>query len=314
MKSHYRTLCIKEKSIPLFSRDWWLDTVCGEDKWDVLWIEDKGQVQATFPFYIPHKGVISIPPFTQTMGPWFAPVAEDTKYTSKLSHRQALCQIFIEKLKPYPHFLQYFHYEVTDWLPFYWNGYKQTTRYTYLLNNLNEPDKIWEEMSRHTRRNITKAKEKYQILVKKGIPVEEFISVFRKTFERQGLSPRNEKALINIIHRCREREQGDLWGGYDPEGHLHSAIFVAWQESSAYYIAGGGDPAYRNSGAHSLLMWEAIQFTAGKSEKFDFEGSMLPGVERFFREFGAVQTPYFAISRGNLSLIHRAWLKFKSLL
>ena len=29
---------------------------------------------------------------------------------------------------------------------------------------------------------------------------------------------------------------------------------------------------------------------------------MLPGVERFFREFGAIQTPYFQISRGRLSL------------
>jgi lipid II:glycine glycyltransferase (peptidoglycan interpeptide bridge formation enzyme) len=254
-----------------------------------------------------------MPPFTQTMGPWFAPVADDMKYTSLLSHRQTLCKLFIEKLKQYPHFFQNFHCEVTDWLPFYWNGYKQTTRYTYLLNDLTEPDKIRENMSLHTRRNITKAKEKHQILVKKGIPTDEFISVRRKTFQRQGLSTRDETILASVIHKCREREQGDLWGGYDPEGRLHSAIFVAWQESSAYYLAGGGDPAYRSSGAHSLLMWEAIRFAAGRSEKFDFEGSMLPGVERFFREFGAVQTPYFTITRGNLSLIHKAWLKFKSL-
>lgn len=313
MKDKYRALCLKEKSIPLFSRDWWLDTVCGEDKWDVLWLEDKGKVQAVIPLYIPHKGIVSMPPFTQTMGPWFAPVAEDMKYTSFLSRRQALCRLFIEKLKPYPHFLQNFHYDVTDWLPFYWNGYTQTTRYTYLLNNLNEPDKIRENMSLHTRRNIIKAKDRHHILVKKGIPAEEFISVLRKTFQRQGLSSRNENILTAAIHKCREREQGDLWGGYDPEGNLHSAIFVAWQESSAYYLAGGGDPAYRSSGAHSLLMWEAIQFTAGKSEKFDFEGSMLPGVERFFREFGAVQTPYFTIIKGNIGLLHKAWLKLKGL-
>jgi lipid II:glycine glycyltransferase (peptidoglycan interpeptide bridge formation enzyme) len=181
------------------------------------------------------------------------------------------------------------------------------------LNDLTEPVTIRENMSLHTRRNLSKAKEKQQILVKTGIPVEDFISARRKTFQRQGLSSREETILAGVIHKCREREQGDLWGGYDREGHLHCAIFVAWQESSAYYLAGGGDPAYRSSGAHSLLMWEAIRFAAGRSEKFDFEGSMLPGVERFFREFGAVQTPYFTITRGNLSLIHKAWLKLKSL-
>ena len=35
------------------------------------------------------------------------------------------------------------------------------------------------------------------------------------------------------------------------------------------------------------------------------------GVERFFREFGAIQTPFFTITRGNLSLLYRAWLKIK---
>ena len=59
---------------------------------------------------------------------------------------------------------------------------------------------------------------------------------------------------------------------------------------------GGGDPEFRNSGATSLLMWNAIQFASTVSQIFDFEGSMIESVERFFRGFGAVQTPYFSIS------------------
>ena len=42
-------------------------------------------------------------------------------------------------------------------------------------------------------------------------------------------------------------------------------------------------------------MWHAIQFAATVSRVVDFEGSMMEPVERFFRGFGAVQTPYFAI-------------------
>jgi len=314
MKEQYRILCLNEKSIPLFSRDWWLDIVCGEDKWDVLWVEEKGQIQAVMPLYFPYKGVISMPPLTQTMGPWFAPVSSDTKYTSVLAHYQTLSKKLIEQLKKYTYFLQFFHCSITDWLPFYWEGYQQTTRYTYLLNDLANPDKLWEEMSQHTRRNIVKAKEKHKITIRKGIQTDEFLSVFKKTFERQGLSPKHENILIKAIEECRKREQGDLWGGYDAQGNLHAAVFIVWQESSAYYLAGGGDPAFRESGAHSLLLWEAVQFTADKSDRFDFEGSMIPGVERFFREFGATQTPYFMISKGNLGLSRRVWLKFKSLL
>ena len=42
-KDKYRLLCNTEKNIPIFSHDWWLDTVCGEKKWDVLLIEQKGK-------------------------------------------------------------------------------------------------------------------------------------------------------------------------------------------------------------------------------------------------------------------------------
>ena len=86
---------------------------------------------------------------------------------------------------------------------------------------------------------------------------------------------------------------------------------MVWQPSSAWYLAGGGDPALRESGAHSLVLWEAIQAVRSHTNQFDFEGSMLPGVERFFREFGALQTPYYAITKGKLSLLHRAWLKLR---
>ncbi|MNF11290.1 hypothetical protein D3C80_2124830 [compost metagenome] len=40
-----------------------------------------------------------------------------------------------------------------------------------------------------------------------------------------------------------------------------------------------------------------IEFVADKTCKFDFEGSMSEPVERSFRQYGAVQIPYFAVSK-----------------
>lgn len=311
-KDKYRLLCNTENSFPLFSRDWWLDAACGETKWEVLLTEEKGKILAALPVYIPHRGVISMPPYTQTMGPWFAPESKDTKYTRTLGKRQAICKEFTDVLKSYPHFLQNFNYGITDWLPFYWEGYKQTTRYTYLLNNIRDEHTLWENMSPNIRRNITKAKEKYLITIRKGISIEDFLKIQSMTFKRQHLStPKRQDVLIKLITACRQRNQGDLWGAYDEKGKLHAVAFIAWQESSAYYLAGGGDPALRASGAHSLLLWECIRYVSQYTPIFDFEGSMIPGVERFFREFGAIQTPFFTITRGNLSLLYRAWLKIK---
>ncbi|KZZ15518.1 hypothetical protein A3751_17170 [Oleiphilus sp. HI0080] len=43
-------------------------------------------------------------------------------------------------------------------------------------------------------------------------------------------------------------------------------------------------------------MWEAIKFASTVTKRFDFEGSMIEPIERFFRGFGAMQKPYFQIS------------------
>ena len=312
-KDKYHQLCETEKTLPIFSRDWWLDTVCGAKRWDVFIIEEKGRILAALPIYIPTSDIISMPCFTQTMGPWLFSCSPDTKYTTALGQRQALCKEFVKELDQYSHFLQNFHYAITDWLPFYWAGYQQTTRYTYLLKDIKDQTALWENMSQNIRRNITKAQQKH-IFIQKGIPIEDFLTIQAKTFERQHIRMKEDtQVLKDLIHTCQQRKQGDLWGGYDEEGHLYAAAFIVWQEQSAYYLAGGGDPAYRDSGAHSYVLWEGIHFVSQFTDIFDFEGSMIPGVERFFREFGAIQTPFFTISKGKLSLLDRARIKLSRL-
>ena len=314
MKEKYHQLCNTQNSIPIFSQDWWLDIVCGNDKWDVLLIEDKGHIKAAFPIYIPCQGIISMPPMTQTMGPWFAPNSEDTKHTKALGKQQVLSKKLIGLLPPHSIFLQNFSHMITDWLPFYWAGYQQTTRYTYRLSEIKQKEKLWNNITSNIHRNIIKAKEKHRITVKKGISIEAFLRVQEQTFERQQITNKTDiKILTRLIQACRERNQGDLWGGYDEKGQLHAAVFIVWQDNTAWYLAGGGNPTLRNSGAHSLILWECICYVSQFTDTFDFEGSMIPGIERFFREFGAIQTPYFTITKGNLSLINRVRIKLGKL-
>ena len=48
---------------------------------------------------------------------------------------------------------------------------------------------------------------------------------------------------------------------------------------------------------HKVTLWDAIERLSGQVNAFDFEGSMIEPIERFFEVFGAAQTPYFHISR-----------------
>ena len=87
--------------------------------------------------------------------------------------------------------------------------------------------------------------------------------------------------------------------GKDDKGNTHAAVYLVWNDDCIWYLMGGGDPNLRSSGATSLIIWHSIKFAALEQKAFDFEGSMLEPVERYFRGFGALQVPYFTVSRSN---------------
>ncbi|MDR2835444.1 MAG: GNAT family N-acetyltransferase [Bacteroidales bacterium] len=313
-KEKYRIFCPKELTIPVYSRDWWLDCVCGENNWNVLLYYHGDEIEAAMPIYSPVKKVILMPEKTQTLGIWFNPKFENLNYSKNLYRKQTICNYFIDNLPLHNYFLQKFHYSFTDWLPFYWKGFKQTTRYNYILPDILNSEKLWNDLGENIKRNINKAKKKYNIEIRKSIPIKLFLQVNNKTYERQKMSSYHPEMLQKMIEISRSKNQGETWGAFDKEGRLHAAVFIVWQENCAYYIAGGGDPELRNSGAHAFVLWQAICDVAEYSYSFDFEGSMIQGVERFFREFGAKQIPFFEISKGRLSLIKRLIMKIEYLL
>lgn len=304
-KDLYRELCKKEPSIPIFSKDWWLDAVCGPDNWNVSLIENANHVQATLPYYQPKPNRITMPSLTQTMGPWLGP--STAKYAKQLGQQKDLMTALIDQLPSCGYFLQNFHYSVTNWLPFHWRGFNQTTRYTYVIEDLVDMVAVWKEFLENIRRDIRKAQK--QVTIKSDLDLETFLDVNALTFQRQGHAlPYSRELVRRLDGACAEHNARRIFYAQDSSGRIHAAIYIVWDENSAYYIMGGGDPELRNSGATSLCMWEAIQFAAGFTRKFDFEGSMIEPVERFFRAFGAKQVPYFSISKTNsrLSLLKQA--------
>ncbi|MDR1793222.1 MAG: GNAT family N-acetyltransferase [Bacteroidales bacterium] len=312
-KEKYIEFCKTEPTIPLYSRPWWLDCVCGEKKWDVLLSQQDTNIVATMPYYMPCEGIIIMPPFSQTMGVWFNPVFEISNYARNLHRKQAICECFIKQLPKLSYFEQNFNTEFTDWLPFYWNGFRQTTRYTYILESIENKEILEKNLSIKKRQNIKKALEKSHLTVKTGVLIDDFMKINMQTFERQGLAPYHQNRLKRLIETARQNRCGEIWGAYDTQNHLHAAAFIVWQENCAYYISGGNVSQFLNTGGLTFVVWTAICDIANKSKSFDFEGSMLKGVETFFREFGAIQKPYFKIEKGNLNLINKIKLKMSIL-
>jgi hypothetical protein len=88
--------------------------------------------------------------------------------------------------------------------------------------------------------------------------------------------------LNRAVQGCLENNCGRIWCAVDGTGKWAAAIFIAWDVKTAYYIIGGKDDAFGNSGAMSLLFWNSFQYLKDKVKRFDFEGSMIKGVEKLF--------------------------------
>lgn len=287
---------VTDNANSIFQQPWWLDALA-PNQWDEVTVEKNGEVVARLPYMVKKKyglTILSKPPLTQTTGPWLKP--SQAKYTNQLSEQKELMQELIEKLPPYDYFLSTFHYSVTNWLPFFWKGFSQRTAYTYVLEDLGDLDMVWKGFRENIRREVRKAEKK--VKVRNDLGIDRFIQINEMTFQRQGQSlPYPVQIIKDLDAACVQQNARQMFFAEDADGQIHAAIYIVWDKNSAYYLMGGGDPELRSSGATSLLMWEAIKFAATVTNKFDFEGSMIEPVERFFRAFGAIQKPYFVIEK-----------------
>lgn len=304
-KKKYRELCRKERSIPIFSKDWWLDAVAG-DNWDVALVENNGEVIAALPFVKKKKiifDVISMPKLTQNLGIWVK-YPENQKYANRLSFEKEIYTQLIEQIPYFDYFSQNFHYSMTNWLPFYWKGFEQTTRYTYVIEDISDLGKVYDNFKSNIRGKIKKAQKIVGVELTESIDL--FYELNRKTFERQGIKIPYTLDFLRekdkIVSRNHARK---IFVAKDGEGRVHSSLYLIWDSDSSYVHMVGEDPDLRRSGAGILLIWEAIKFTKEKIglNKFDFEGSMIENIESVRRAFGAIQKPYFQITKINSKLL-----------
>jgi Acetyltransferase (GNAT) domain len=279
----------------LFCRSWWLK-VTGPGT-HILGYFDRGRLIAGIPLFFKRRfGVqlCTMPKLTQTWGVVVEPV--EGKRVHQISRQMEILTIFARHLAAQPVFLQRFHPEVFNFLPFQWQGFQQISRVTYVIEHLCDLGRVWADMRENQRREIRKA-EKRGIIVEPCDPQVVADNV-AKTYGRQGLACPTETHLLRRIHyAARQNGAGDCFAARDVDGRVHAAAMLVWDRKRAYYLTGGGDPALRTSGAASLLLWKMMQFASARSAVFDFEGSQIPAVERFFRAFGASQVWYHEISK-----------------
>lgn len=297
LQNQYRQFAAEVPDLPLFLQPWYLDAVCEGGTWSAALVHKNGQIAAALPYFLKQKWTwqyITMPQLCKQMGPYLAPAYRTLKWEMRLY------EALVAQLPPrLVAFEQNFHYSVENWLPFYWQGFQQTTQYSYVLS-LDVPEElIFNQIAKNYRQKIRAAEAK--LTLRHDLSLSELQRLVGMSFERQGKEPPVAFSFLQKLHAAlSEHRCAQLFFATDPgTGQVHSASLLAWDAQSAYYLMSGDDPALRGSGAAVLLKWAAILYAKQvlKLPIFDFEGSMIRGVEQGRRDFGAQQKPYFRVRR-----------------
>lgn len=311
-REEYRHICEEcGCSIPIYSQHWWMEAVCQGKEWDVAIARDQsGQVRATLPYLLGRKWgtrYIIMPPLTQTNGiHYHYPKPLDTR--ERLSFEKKWATAIISRLGRLGlgFYLQNQAPAVTNWLPFRWAGFRQTTRYTYTIACISDPAAVLASFSSAKQRQVRKAQRNGLQVEENALSPEAFYRYHSRLMAEKGEKDEvSEATFLALAHAALGRGQGcilSIRSGTETQ----AALFMVWDGNCAYYLVPANSRAHSSTGASTLLVWEAIKRASRTSRAFDFEGSMQESIENSYNQFGTTQTPYSQLSKA-YNLAGKLW-------
>lgn len=270
----------------------------------VLGIFDNGgNLICNFNIYCTNKYGISIcktPPNTASIGPFFNMLPE--KNSSFYSLQKKILDLFIDYLKKekFAIISLLLNKDLKFILPFYNNQFKVNTFLTYRIDLSQNIEIIWSNFSSKTRNHITKAQKDGLKVVKKydAKIIEELVS---NTYNRQRKSY-SESHLNNILNNLDESKEAVSFITYSSDNPI-SCVLCIYDQTTIYNIIAGYNKDLAHHGAGAIAIWEAIKYAKSLGLMiFDFEGSMIPQIETYFRSFGGYLETYNSVHKALLPI------------
>lgn len=268
----------------MYANDWHLDRTA--DFWDALvW----GDYEYVMPLPIRKKFGISYvyqPLYSQQLGIFPSPGNEIAgAFYHELIQKIRYSDVYINSENPIIK-----SNESLAFLP----------RKNYLLDLNNNYKTLASNYSKNTKRNIVKAFQNNLYLIE-GLRLEEFMA-----FKMENLPVKIAKSdvekLKSIVAFGQYKGIGEIYGVYSKANKLCAAVYFCRWKDRVIYLNAVSNEEGKELKAMYFLVENFIRSNAGRDLKIDFEGSMIPGVERFYQGFGALPEIYFQLKINRLPL------------
>lgn len=281
----------------IFNKSYWLRAVC--DDFKILVCERDGNIMGGIALPSLYGKYYRNPKLTPRLGVLLQDFPDRVKYPTRLSTEMDIINELIEKLPEFKMFDYNFSYNFTNLLPFLWKDFTAKPTYTYVIEDLSDLDAVYGGFQNHIRQSIKKA-EKSGIRVTSDLGIEDFYNVNSLSFKRQNIDiPYSLEFLTNLDKTIKEHNAGKMFFALTENNSVAAVVYVVYDDRCAYYLLSGADPEYRDTGAQTYLLWESIRYSSGVTKAFDFEGSMIKGIEGYFREFGGRQKIMYTLHKSS---------------
>ena len=135
----------------------------------------------------------------------------------------------------------------------------------------------------------------------KETSVTQIIGYLKEYYPFIGYTEENYASLKRLSNYLIENSFGKIKGVYNNNDEfLGGIIFLKDAKRITYLVSVVNEKGKKNQ-AISFLIDAEIKNNANRNIVFDFEGSMLEGIAKFFKTFGAKKEVYFGYIKG--------WLK-----
>jgi hypothetical protein len=265
---------------------WWLAATAR--RWDaVVELGPGGDYRSLLPLptkWRPWGRLAYQPLFTQQLGLVLTPASQHRQLADYLAIAQSHVRHLYQQLPP----------GVLFALP---PGFTVSERLTYHLSLTLPAAALRQAYAADYRRRLRKnAAQPQPLRVSEGADVDELIQLFLtyKDAAHTGLRP-NQYAQLRCLYTAAQAQGvAELRQVRQPAtGELLAGALFIRHAGGVIYLFAAASAVGRASGAPLLLLDDAVARHAGQpGQVLDFEGGSLPGIGRFFANFGARPVAY----------------------
>lgn len=198
-----------------------------------------------------------------------------------------------------------------DTQPFRQSKFEIDVEYTYVVQ-LDDMDRVWKELNQDKRRKIRKG-YKEQLSCVLSDDLDQFFPLLEHSLaaHNKPLPANRVGGIRGWYEALRAKDRARLFLIKDSRGRTCDGAILVWDRNRAYYLLSGMNRDISSDNAMTLLIWECLRFCSEELgvKEFDFDGSEVLSVERFFRGFGGRLTPRFTVMWGKSFIwpIRRIW-------